>query len=84
MIEKDSPDGRVYIDNLAEMLNMSPVALGKSLNDKTLLEMGFSKEKERRARHVKYGKPFIMKNNSNKSGNIIKPNCKFKIYKKAV
>ncbi len=84
MLEKDSSDGHVYIDDLAKTLDMSPVALGRTLNDKTLLEMGFSKEKERRVGHAKKDKPFIMKNNSNKSGNIVKPNCKFKICKKAV
>ncbi len=41
--------------------------------------MGFSKKKERRADHAKKDKPFIMRDNSKKSGNIIKPKSKLSI-----
>jgi hypothetical protein len=61
MLEKEDPNGRVYLDDLAEMLGKNTISLGKTLNKETLKEMGYVKEKERRTGHEKYGQAFIKK-----------------------
>ncbi len=59
MLEKEDPDGRIYLDDLAEMLDDNTISLGKTLNKEALNKMGYIKEKERRTGHEKYGQPFI-------------------------
>ncbi len=65
MLEKEDSDGRIYLDDLAEMLDRNTISLGKTLNKETLNKMGYVKEKERRTGHEKYGQVFVKKKQHN-------------------
>jgi archaellum biogenesis ATPase FlaH len=59
MFERDDDSGRVYVDDLANVLDTNTTALGRTLKNEYLTEIGFSRDKERRVNHEKCGKTYI-------------------------